>query len=217
MVIFASTLGTASVSIPDMPCSATTAPSQAGLVGAGAVYSVKNSTRTGRARVGVHLGLGLHFNLAQAQRWVLHILEVHMHMAIANDKEPTHAKRRRRSRSSSSRGGAHVQSTNAPALQRMWTRQIIHAKVQPLLHLHPFLLLHSHRGRVRTAPSARVQCRISALARLFSWTDGTVLTLETEKGSFESPLSGSGFESIVSHHSSQPQPQPTERRTYRHI
>ena len=60
MVIFASTLGTASVSIPDMPCSATTAPSQAGLVGAGAVYSVKNSTRTGRAMVGVHLGLGLH-------------------------------------------------------------------------------------------------------------------------------------------------------------
>ena len=43
-----------------MPCSAPTAPSQAALVGVGAGYYVRNSTRTGRARVGVPLGLGLH-------------------------------------------------------------------------------------------------------------------------------------------------------------
>jgi len=60
MDIFASAHGTASVSIPDMPCSAPTAPSQAAHFDAGAGYYATNSTWTGRARVGVHLGLGLH-------------------------------------------------------------------------------------------------------------------------------------------------------------
>jgi len=44
-----------------------------------------------------------------------------------------HAKRRLLSRpsSASSRGGAHVQPTHTPALQKMWTHQVVHAIMRP--------------------------------------------------------------------------------------
>jgi len=116
MDIFASTLGTASVSIPDMPCSAPTALLRLLLLVL--VLGIMQGIRHGQGEQ--ELEWVWVWVCIWGRRRVLHILEVHMHvdMAIASDEEPTYTRQTAPLVAFSSRGGAHVQPTNTPALQK---------------------------------------------------------------------------------------------------
>ena len=138
MVIFTSTLGTASVSIPDMHVLPRLRLLRLLLLVL--VLGIMRGIRHGQGEreleciwVWVYIW---------GRRRVLHILD----SDIANDEEPTYTRKSVPSVVFSSRSGAHVQPTNTPALQRMCTHRIIHAIVSPLLDPRLFLLLHPRRG-----------------------------------------------------------------------
>jgi len=147
-------------------------------------------------RVGVGMRLGLHLGFCRYRRYTC----TWPSQTMKNQSE--HAKRRRRSRpsSSSSRGGAHVQPTNSPALQRMWTHRIVHAIGRPFyICVYSCLCIPIDDGDIGMSMGSYIVSSASFFTGLRTSRD----VGEGEgKGSFESSLSRSSLESIVSQHSS---------------
>ena len=200
MVGFASTLGTTSLSIPDIPCFAPTVASQATLLALVLGIMRGNSVWTGRVGVGMHLGL--HLGFCRYRRCTC----TWPSQTMKNQRE--HAKRRRRSHpsSSSSRGVAHLRPTNSPTLRRMWTHRIIHAIERPFyICVYFCFCIPINDGDIGMSTGSYIGSSASFFMGLRTSRD----VGEGEgKVSFESSLSGSSLESIVSHHSSQPEPPP---------
>ena len=123
MVGFASTLGTTSMSIPDIPCFAPTVASQATFTDPGAGYHARE--------FGMDRESGS-WNVSRSVFGILQVQEVHMHLAMA---------KQRRTNVKTPNGAvdcvlhlpplAGVLTFRPPTLQRMWTFQVIHAIVRP--------------------------------------------------------------------------------------
>jgi len=159
-----------------------------------------NSVWTGR--VGVGMRLGVHLGFCRYRRYTC----TWPSQTMKNQCKHTKRCRRSRPSSSSSRGGAYVQPTNSPTLQRMWTHRIIHAIARLYcICVYFCFCIPTDDGSIGMNTGSYIGSSASFFTGLRTSRD----VGEGEgKGNFESSLSRSSLESIVSQHSSQPQPSP---------
>jgi len=146
MVGFASTLGTTSVSIPNRSCFAPTVASQATFAGAGAGYHARE--------FGMDRESGS-WNASRSAFGILQVQEVHIHMPMA---------KRRRTNVNTPNGAVGRVLHFPPLAGRSRSAHQLYNSPEDVdpsdysCHCAPptasasILLLHSHRGRVRTAP-----------------------------------------------------------------
>jgi len=203
MVGFANTLGTTSLSIPDIPCFAPTVASQATFTGPGAGYHARE--------FGMDRESGS-WNASRSAFGVLQVQEVHMHLVMA---------KRRRTNANTPNGAVgrilHLpplagcsrsshQLFSSPTLQRMWTHRIIHAIERPFcICVYFCFCIPIDDGNIGMNTGSYIGSSASFFTGLRTSRD---VGEREGKGNFESSLSGSSLESIVLQHSSQPQPPP---------
>jgi len=181
MVGFGSTLGTTSMSIPDIPCFAPTVASQATFSDAGTGYHAREFGMDRESGSG---------NASRSAFGILQVQEVHMRLVMA---------KRRRTNVNTPNGAidrvlhlpplAGVHTFSPPTLQRMWTPRIIHAIMRPLLHLRLFCFcIPVDDGNIGMSTGSYIGSSASFFMGLR--TSGYA---GEGKGSFEFSLLGPGF------------------------